>query len=327
MTLISVIIPIYKVERFIKRCAKSLLEQTLQEEVEFIFVDDCTPDRSISLLEETISCYPHRSADCHIVRHKVNKGLPAARNTGLIHAKGKYIYHCDSDDWLELDALEKLLNMAESKQADMVWCDWYLSFKHNERYMKQPDCHSSEEALQKILRGKMKYNVWNKLTRRSLYKDNQITFPTRHGMGEDMTMIRLLACASVVAYVPSALYHYVKTNGEAFTNSFSEKNLCDIIYNTNETIRFLSKKKGSKMDEAIACFKLSVKYPLLISDDKRLYAIWQTWFPEANTSIWRNEEFSFRSRFLQYVASKNMFWIVRLHYQWVYRLIYGLIYR
>ena len=327
MILISVIIPIYKVERFIQRCARTLFEQTLQEGVEFIFVDDCTPDKSISLLKEMISWYPHRAVNCHIVRHEANKGLPAARNSGLKQAQGKYIYHCDSDDWLEPDALEKLLNMAEAKQADMVWCDWFLSFEHNERYMKQPDSQSVEKALQKVLCGKMKYNVWNKLTRRSLYEDNQITFPAGHGMGEDMTMICLLACASAVAYVPNALYHYVKTNGEAFTNSFSEKKLCDIIYNANETIRFLSDKKESKMDEAIACFKLNVKYPLLMSDNKHLYTLWQTWFPEANKFILRSKDFSFRSRLLQYAASKNMYWIVRLHYQWVYRLIYGIIYR
>lgn len=126
---ISVIIPIYNVERFITRCAISLMKQTLKEDVEFIFVDDATPDRSIDLLQEVINQYPERRNQVRLIRHAKNKGLPAARNSGLKVAVGEYIFHCDSDDWLELDMLETLYDVAVKKQADIVWCDWWLSFK------------------------------------------------------------------------------------------------------------------------------------------------------------------------------------------------------
>ena len=107
---ISVIIPVYKVAAYIKRCAESLLSQTLSS-VEFIFVDDASPDNSIDLLRDLISFFPDR--DVKIITHDVNKGLPSARNTGLKEAQGEFIYHCDSDDWVEVDILEKMLAAAE----------------------------------------------------------------------------------------------------------------------------------------------------------------------------------------------------------------------
>ena len=195
---VSVIIPIYKVEAFIERCAATLMEQTLPE-VEYIFVDDATPDNSIVVLEEVIARYPHRKDQVRIVRHAENKGLPAARNTGLALATGEYIFHCDSDDYVELAMLEEMYNTAKERDADIVWCDWYLTFAKNERYMKQPSYETPLEALKAMLSGAMKYNVWNKLVKRSLYVDNNIQLPAGYGMGEDMTMMMLFANAQKVA--------------------------------------------------------------------------------------------------------------------------------
>ena len=168
---VSVIIPVYKVEKFITRCADSLLAQTLQD-IELIFVDDASPDGSMDLLQSCIDRYPDRKRTVKIMRHGKNKGLPASRNTGLGIASGEYIFHCDSDDFAEPDMLEVLYRTAIEKEADIVWCDWYLSFKHNERYMTQPDYPSPLEALKGMLGGAMKFTVWNKLVKRSLYTDN-----------------------------------------------------------------------------------------------------------------------------------------------------------
>ena len=153
---VSVIIPIYKVEKFIERCVRSLMEQTLKE-VEYIFVDDATPDKSIEVLERCLALYPNRKTE--ILHHSQNQGLPAARNTGLQVATGKYIFHCDSDDYVEHDMLEKLYLQAEQTNADIVWCDWFLTFAENERYMKQPQFETTIDALKGILSGVMKYNV------------------------------------------------------------------------------------------------------------------------------------------------------------------------
>ena len=323
---VSVIVPIYNVEAFIERCAVSLMEQTLQE-VEYIFVDDCSPDGSIVKLKEVIALYPHRIRHVQIVSHLQNQGLPAARNAGLARATGEYIFHCDSDDWVEKDMLEKLYAAAVEKEADMVWCDWYLSFEQNERYMKQPNYASSEEVLKGMLAGTMKYNVWNKLVKRSLYTDNQIQFPQGYGMGEDMTMIRLAACARRVAYVAQAFYHYIRLNTEAFTRAYSEKNLKDLRHNADETIKFISQRAGDALGNEIAYFQLNTKFPFLITNDKQMYRLWNEWYPEANSHILANPYVSVRFRLLQFAAAQKWYGLVGLYYVLVYKFIYGMIYK
>ena len=322
---VSVIIPIYNVERFIAHCAESLFRQTLQE-VEFIFVNDASPDNSIDILREVIAKFPKRTPQAKILTHAHNKGLPSARNTGLQAATGKYVFHCDSDDFVEPDMLEQLYNKAEKEQADIVWCDWYLTFQKNERYMKQPSFSTWEEAIKGVLTGKMKYNVWNKLAKRELYINNGIIFPDGHGMGEDMTMIRLMACAKKVAYVPKAFYHYIKINAGAFTNQYSDKQKTDMIHNTSETCEFIEKRFPNELEEELACFKLNVKYPFLIGADKKNYDLWRSYFRETDAFI-GSKQMGLRSRLLQKAALHHFDIFLKLHYWLIYKVIYGVLYR
>ena len=327
MKKVSVIIPVYGVEQFICRCARSLFNQSL-DDVEFIFVDDASPDRSVALLEEVLSDFPGRAHQVRILKHPENKGLPAARNSGLSVAQGDYIYHCDSDDWLEPEMLEKMYDLAISANADIVYCDFFLSFEKNERYMTNPDYHSAKDLLKEgFLGGTMKYNVWNKIVRRSLYADNGISFPEGHPMGEDMTMIQLAAVAKTVSHVPEALYHYIKLNEGAYSYSLSQKKLDDIRFNVDRTVLFLRNRFGEELERDISFFKLSIKLPFLISDNKELYGYWEEWFPETDHLAFANKKLPFRTRFLQLMAAKGHWWYVRLYYTVFYRLIYGIIYK
>ena len=323
---VSVIIPVYRVEKFIEKCAASLFSQTL-DDVEFIFVDDASPDNSMAVLEKCIQQYPQRKAQIRMLTHKENKGLPAARNTGLAVASGEYVFHCDSDDFVEPDMLETLYDEAKKKDADIVWCDWYLSFEHNERYMKQPDYATPMEALKAMLAGLMKWNVWNKLVRRRLYVDNQIAFPAGYAMGEDMTMMLLFAVAGRVAYIPQAFYHYVKLNTEAYSQNFSLNHLESVKHNIRTVELFLHSRLGNALDLEIACMKLEAKFPFLMSDRKEMYRLWERTYPEANAYILRNHYISRRRRWVQWCAAKRLWFLVRLHGWIVGKLIYGIIYR
>ena len=327
MVLISVIVPIYKVENFIGRCVDSLMKQSLRQGVEYIFVDDCSPDKSMLVLNEVLNSYPERKSNILIIKHKENKGLPSARNTGMQYASGKYIYHCDSDDYLEDNALELLLQQAESLHADIVWCDWFLTFSKNERYMKQPVYFTPDEALKGILKGHMKYNVWNKLVLHSLYTENGVLFPDGHGMGEDMTMMLLFAVAGRVAYIPQAFYHYVKLNTEAYSQNFSLNHLESVKHNIRTVELFLHSRLGNGLDLEIACMKLEAKFPFLMSDRKEMYRLWERTYPEANAYILRNHYISRRRRWVQWCAAKRLWFLVRLHGWIVGKLIYGIIYR
>ena len=256
---VSVIIPVYKVEKFVERCVRSLMEQTM-DGIEYIFVDDASPDDSILILHKVLVDYPERSERVKILVHSENKGLPAARNTGLAVAKGEYVFHCDSDDFVEKDLLSTLYEVACCEKADIVWSDYYVSYPNNERYMRQPSYDTPEAALKGMLHGRMRYNVWNKLVKRSLYIEHDITFPAGYAMGEDMTMMFLFSYAHKVAYVGKALYHYVSNNA-SMTNVPKPKHLIELKYNSDRVLSFLEKRYHGAWREEGYSFMLLMKWP------------------------------------------------------------------
>lgn len=321
---ISVIVPIYGVECFIERCVRSLMEQSLHEGLEFIFVDDCSKDASQEILERIISEYPIRKDQIILIHHNINKGLPAARNTGLAHASGNYIYHFDGDDYAEPELLARMLEIAERTNADYIWSDWLLSYEHTDRLMKQPDFKNTFEALCGVLKGQMKYNVWNKIVKRKLYVDNNIIFPEGHGMGEDMTMIKLLSCAKSVAYVNYAGYHYVKTNNGAMTSNMNDASYLDVSYNVDSTIQFLRKIGLDSIEPLMEAFKLHTKFPLLFSTDRKNYKRWYSLWPESNQYI-KSAGFNRRNRYLNYLADKRLWALIKAHfilYNFAYKIIH-----
>lgn len=320
---VSVVTPVYKVSAFIERCAEALMRQTF-DDIEFIFVDDASPDDSRAKLEAVIAEYPERNV--RILTHERNLGLPSARKTGVTAAAGDYIYNCDGDDWPEETLVEKLYSAAVANDADLVYCDFFLSFEHSERYMHNPVYSTPDEMLRKgFLSGACKWNVWNKLFRRSLY--DGVEFPVDHRKGgEDMIVIGMLGRAKSIAYVPEALYHYVKTNAEAISEGFSEQRLIDVRYNADSAMRSLA-DYPSDISREIALFKLNVKLPFLLSDDVRKYKVWSEWYPEANAFIWQNTELPFRTKLLEWMASKGLWCYVRMYFKLVYKVIYGKVFK
>ena len=322
---ISVIVPVYGVEPFAERCARALMEQTLADGVEFLFVDDASPDRSMEIIRQVIEEYPKRQKQVKILTLSQNRGLPAARNTGLDAARGQYIVHVDSDDNLEPQMLAEMLAAARRTGADYVWSDWFLTFADNQRAMAEPDAASPDEALRLQLSGRMKYNVWNKMLARRLYDETGIRFPEGYGMGEDMTMIMLLCKARRVAHVGQPLYHYLRTNPGAFTADSAKRaaSLNSLKHNADRVIEYLS--VNGVAPELIDRFKLSAKWPLLVSDSPEDFATWRRWWPEANGAISRCC-MSLRSRLLQQTAARGWRW-PSLLYNKLIKTLYGKIYR
>ena len=173
----------------------------------------------------------------------------------------------------------------------------------------------------------MKYNVWNKLVRGSLYEENGIFFPSGYGMGEDMTMIMLFAYAKKVKYLPKAYYHYVKLNTNAFSNTYSQKHLEELKYNVGRIDEFIHKIYGDSMDVEMGLFKLDVKYPFLITDNSEKYRLWSDWYPESNKYINSKRDVGIRRLFLEKCAAKRQYWIVWLYYKFIHSVIYGIIYK
>lgn len=122
--LVSVIVPIYGVERFIEQCVRTLMDQTLRD-IEYVFVDDCTPDNSMEILGRVIQDYPYRKGHVKVLHNKKNQGIALTRKTGIKECTGEYIIQVDPDDYVSLDYCEKLYATASKKHADIVWCDFY----------------------------------------------------------------------------------------------------------------------------------------------------------------------------------------------------------
>ncbi len=313
---VSVIIPVYKVEAYIERCVRSLMEQTFSD-MECIFVDDGSPDGSMDIVRRVCSEY---GREVRILVHSCNKGLPAARNTGLEACTGEWVLHVDSDDWLEPDMVERLYTAAAEAGADLAYCDYYLDFGSSRRRLGSPAFQDGETMVREgYFGGTAKYNVWNKLVRARLFQG--IPFPEGHAMGEDMTLIPVTARASKVVYVPEALYHYFKLNPGAYSNSFSRKNLDDVLFNVNRTLESVRDYPFSEKDKAF--FLLNVKLPFLMSGSREQFRLWEEWFPEANRYIGENHYLPLRTRLVQRCAAHRLFFLVRLYCFAVDKVFYG----
>ncbi len=174
--LVSIIIPVFQVEDYIERCVRSVLEQTYQQ-IEIILVDDCGSDASIPRAESILSTTDH---NWRTVRHEHNRGLSAARNTGVASAEGKYIYFLDSDDYIMPYCIEKLLTALEESGASMAFGSYFWPSKESD--LNQPYWQIVPERLKQIsafeayMREATYATAHNRLFLRDAYLSTGITF-------------------------------------------------------------------------------------------------------------------------------------------------------
>lgn len=206
MSKVSVIIPVYGVEKYIERCVRSLFEQTL-DDIEYLFIDDCTPDRSINILKQVLEEYPHRKCQVVIHRMEQNSGQAKVREWGMRNATGEYVIHCDSDDWVETDMYRLMYDEAKRIDADIVMCGYKVTDGQtvfSECYHQQTD---KTKLISSLLTLHEAWSVWNKMCKRTLY-DNDIVYPSL-AMGEDMVLTTQLVLKALrVGVIDKALYNY-----------------------------------------------------------------------------------------------------------------------
>lgn len=212
MYLVSVLVPVYKVEPYIERCVRSLFEQTYPE-LEYIFVDDCTPDKSIDILKDTLRDYPLRSNQVKIIKHEFNRGLAASRNTALDNASGEFVCAVDSDDWLELNAVELLVNRQLETDADIVAGGMMMHQLDGDFPFVEKEYNSKNDVVLRQLEKSWDHTVCRKLIRRSLYEQNHIRCMEGCDMTEDRyQMAQLAYYADSYASIEDIIYHYERRN-------------------------------------------------------------------------------------------------------------------
>lgn len=306
MPKVSVIIPVYGVEKYIERCARSLFEQTL-DDIEYIFVDDCSPDKSIDILERIIEEYRPRFAGerkvVRIERMFTNSGLAAVRKHGIQFSTGDYVIHCDSDDWVDTDMYRLMYEEAKHNDADIVMCGYKVTDGmriFNECYHQQTN---KTKLLSSILTIHESWSVWNKMCKRSLY-DNDIVYPTL-AMGEDMVLTtQLVLSAQRIAVVNKALYNYFY-NPNSITKVQSESSRYKHWKDSAENAKIvfsIFKKKGLEHEYANELGYLKFLQKELAGDlarKKKYSKEWLEMFQEINWKTFSNP-FIPNSRKLKY---------------------------
>lgn len=222
--LISVIVPMYKVEEYIEKCTRSILEQDF-DDFEVIFVDDYTPDRSVEVLQGVLSDYPE--SRCRIVHHPENRGLAMARTTGVNVARGRYIFHIDSDDYLFPGAFRSFAIQARSLGfPDIVFGNFTNIYKDRQEPRKRNPNPDKVDYVVSILRHLEPPCIWNNLIARSLYEELEI--PTINNLEDYITLPRLLYRASTFSFNTEHTYAYTHFNESSFQkNRLSQCHIAD----------------------------------------------------------------------------------------------------
>lgn len=303
MPKVTVIVPIYNVEHYIERCAISLLNQSLTD-MEFIFVNDSTPDNSMSVLQSVIVRYPERSEQIKVINHVCNKGLASARLSGLKNATGDYIIHCDSDDWVELDMYEKMYNVAEQEGSDIVVCDLMHEFNNHNNIEQLNPKIPPRDVINKL---NIRYGWYlvNKLVKRDLIFENELFPIPGLNMWEDVLLAnRIYYYAKNVKYIEEPLYHYNRTNENSIISATSLLKKREQQYNVIEFLNDFFRKNNFDFSDAYLAYRIAIKDKFLEFTPTD-YKSWRSFYPEIANYVLKDKSYSYPYRILYFLAQKG----------------------
>lgn len=308
---VSILVPIYKVEKYIERCLRSIFEQSFQE-LEYVFVNDCTPDNSMGILHRVLSEYPKRKGHVRVIENKENKGIACVRNILLENAKGEYIYFVDSDDWIEKNTVERLYLQAVNTGAEIVGCNHFHSYDDKEYRIENLYSSDKMECVKNLISMNIKPVLWLFLTKRSLYIENNLRFKSEIDMGEDYIMcVNLFYYARKIDYVSLPFYHYSLINDNSYRN-----NMLKYRIDTKKAIELVQKfcmEKGiyEQIKEHLEKRKFIFKTKYLLENKNNDYKGYLSVFPELN-GRWRQESYRKDIQLYFYLVEKKMFMFAHL---------------
>lgn len=312
-TMISVIVPVYNVGRYIERCARSLFEQTLRD-IEYIFIDDCSPDDSVVIIKNLLNEYPDRAKMTRIIRMPKNSGLAAVRKYGIIEAQGDYIIHCDSDDWVDKDLYEIMYNEAIRSDADVVVCPIRDEYKDYGVTRPQTDLPKTcKEVAQNWWKKSVGMFCWNKLVKRNIYTDNELYSFDGVNMWEDNgLMLRVFFYANGLSQINGPVYHYNQANIGAITSDYGRNSIDQMIICATLLSEFFEgKPDGNKYRRTVQTLKYLSKLNLVTTRYDWLREF-NHLFPESNEAVkWISLD-TFSSK------GKIRFLFVKYHLAWLF---------
>lgn len=254
---VSVLISVYDVEPYIERCLRSLFEQTYSN-LEYIVVDDCTPDNSMAVFDRVMRDYPERASSVKIIHHENHRGLAAARNTAFDHATGEFLCVVDTDDWMELDGIERMVDEQVATDADVVWGKALMHDHDGETELSEPKYKDLEEWRMCYFHFTRDYVMvnWRRIIRRSLLEQYHIRHEEGLHIGNDKQLMPLIAYyAKSFSTVDAVVYHYEKRNSHARTYKATHGGY-DLFAYTREVesmrrvVKFLADKEPRYLEAA-----------------------------------------------------------------------------
>lgn len=248
---ISVIIPVYNSEKYLREMAESLLSQSLKE-MEFIFIDDCSTDSSVDILYEIEKSDPERVM---VIKLDENQGPGVARNIGIQYASGEYIGFVDSDDLIKKEMYEKLYKKAINGNFDIVECGYYSERKKSEMMLWSPELEG-EITLENRVKIIMSCGfLWSKIIKRELIINSGLEFFGRIPLEDVDFLTRLYLRARSIGIVNESLYYY-RNNVNSFSNK--KKNSISICNTFSE--KYL---ENMKKEELYPVFKPVIEYVVI----------------------------------------------------------------
>ena len=309
MPAVSVIIPVYGVEPFIARCARSLFGQTFRD-LEFIFIDDCTPDKSMEILRQVLEEeFPDRIPQVKVFRMPQNSGQAKVRMQGLSKATGEYVIHCDSDDEVDTDAYRIMYEKAILEDLDIVSCDYYRVLPDSDpKYCFQ--FSKQGEELSDVLINRVLGVLWCRLMKRSLLRD---IVPPKGNYCEDVVITCQAICRSKrFGHIPSALYYYYVRESSITSNIHLDRVRSGALENAHLVTRILEDQYHFlETDPAIVYYKYQKRdYLVPYIHFPGYYKKWCNIFPEIDSYY----------LFTPKISLESKFWFVLIHLR-LYHLV------
>lgn len=261
-SLVSVLVPVYNVEDYIVRCAESLFNQTY-DNIEFVFVDDASPDNSIQRLLGEIEKHPKVESFIRIIRHNKNKGLSVARNTGLQNATGDYVMFVDSDDFIDENTISTCMKYALEEDADIVSFGIQDVFEDGTKIPKRssPIPQNKKDYIRKLICRDINVNACGNLFRRSLFTKGNIAFIEGIDYGEDfVTTPRIVMQAERIIDITNHYYYnYYQDNSTAYTRRYLNRKSINSIIKAVKILESFLREKFHDVDDMINEMKIRNK--------------------------------------------------------------------
>lgn len=309
---VSILVPFYKVENYVGHCVESLFTQTYKN-IEYVFVNDCTPDGSMDVINSYIEKYGVAN-QCKMIVHEQNQGISASRNDCLDNMTGDYFLFIDSDDYIDKDMVELLVEAVVKENADISGCGYIEEYADHRVERPQRYTNDHDEMMRAITLLTIKGVMWKLLVRSTIVTEhrNEVRFiPDRNMVDDYLFCCQIFYYAQRFAGVDRCMYHWIQYNPNNYTHTtiFAVESQAAAIRKVEE----FYKEKGiyETVKRELLKRKFISKLPLLL--DKECFDVkrWRNLFSESN-NVWKEMKFPRNNKFMFRVAISPFFHILRL---------------